>query len=251
MKKVILTTIAFLAVLAGLYFYLHYSPPIKIDRYVNLYTNQEMDPIHFHKLLDSLLVDEQGNRKQDYTVITHIEKMQKRNDSTIAFVKYSLKGPDGYIIRAHEPKNLGLTLEPTWLATLDGDSIQIGGYQDKPMVVNLWFIHCPGCVAEIPLLNKMKDAYGDKINFVAITFDPAHDVTKFLKKRSFNFTHVVDARAYIDSIGSSPFPETIFITKEGTMKYVESVFSPDAEVDYAYCKKLMDDLLQSKIAMNE
>jgi len=48
---------------------------------------------------------------------------------------------------------------PRKLLSIDGDSIQIGGKQKKPTLINLWFVQCPGCVAETPALNKIKEKY--------------------------------------------------------------------------------------------
>ncbi len=66
--------------------------------------------------------------------------------------------------------------------SLDGDSLQIGGKQTKPTVINLWFIRCGGCVAEILALNLLHKKYASKVNFIALADDDAKNVKKFLKK---------------------------------------------------------------------
>lgn len=41
--------------------------------------------------------------------------------------------------------------------SIDGEKITIGGIQHKPTLINLWFIQCPGCIAEMPALNRLKE----------------------------------------------------------------------------------------------
>jgi cytochrome c biogenesis protein CcmG, thiol:disulfide interchange protein DsbE len=108
------------------------------------------------------------------------------------------------------------------LATINGDSIQIGGNNENPTLINLWHVHCPPCVAEIPVLNKLKEKYSGKVNFISVTFETKSDVENFLKKREFNFEHVIEAENYIKEIGChESYPQNLFIDKEGILRFVE------------------------------
>ncbi|WP_339625591.1 TlpA disulfide reductase family protein [uncultured Winogradskyella sp.] len=66
--------------------------------------------------------------------------------------------------------------------SIDGEKISLAGNQSKPTLINLWFIQCPGCIAEMPALNRLKEKYEDKVNFISLTFEQEDDVRKFLKK---------------------------------------------------------------------
>ena len=105
--------------------------------------------------------------------------------------------------------------------SIDGEKISVGGNQSKPTLINLWFIQCPGCIAEMPALNRLKEKYEDKVNFVSLPFEQEDDVRKFLKKRKFNFTPIVNVQDFINKIGSYPYPENIFVDKNGYITHIE------------------------------
>ena len=54
-----------------------------------------------------------------------------------------------------------------------------------------------------------------------MTFDKEPRVLKFLSRTDFEFTHIVNVRKYIEQIGSSPYPENIFISKQGNIEFIE------------------------------
>ncbi len=146
------------------------------------------------------------------------------SDSLIQPFKYTIKVGSNYIINASEAKifeYMNKEFPIIKLATINGDSIQIGGTNEKPTLVNFWHIHCPPCVAEIPVLNKMKEKYSDKVNFISVTFERKDEVEIFLKKNDFNFKHVVEADNYIKEIGSESYPQNIFIDKQGILRNIE------------------------------
>ncbi|MBK9510889.1 MAG: TlpA family protein disulfide reductase [Cytophagaceae bacterium] len=76
-------------------------------------------------------------------------------------------------------------------------------------------------VAEIPALNKLQENYADKVNFIAITFDDDKKVLRFLKNKEFNFKHITNANQFIEYIGTKPYPENIFIDKDGFIRNIE------------------------------
>lgn len=57
-------------------------------------------------------------------------------------------------------------------------------WSNKITVINFWFVSCPPCIEELPLLNKLKERYAksDKVKFLAVTFNNTDEVKDFLKK---------------------------------------------------------------------
>ena len=138
-----------------------------------------------------------------------------------------------------------MKISPKFFRTINEDSIQIGGEQSKPMLINLWFVNCGGCIEEIPALNKLKEKYSDRVNFVAMTFDNDKKVHDFLNKNDFNFIHITDDKEFIDYIGTKPYPENIFISKEGTIEFIEGGIggNPDLEVATEHFDAIIKKLL--------
>jgi thiol-disulfide isomerase/thioredoxin len=113
--------------------------------------------------------------------------------------------------------------------TLDGQTVSIDKYLGKPTMVNLWFTACAPCIMEMPELNKLKKSHGDKINFVAVTFDKANKVEKLLKKHPFNFEQIVGAKDLTTKFGFKAFPVNVFLDKEGKIVAIEGGIPMDLD----------------------
>jgi len=101
------------------------------------------------------------------------------------------------------------------LRTIDGKEIGLSQLLGKPTLINFWFTSCAPCIEEMPALNNIKNELGDKVNFVAITFESAAKAKKFLTKHAFDFTHIVNAKAFTDSLQMKAFPVNVFLDKMG------------------------------------
>lgn len=105
--------------------------------------------------------------------------------------------------------------------TLNGKKVNPGQPQGKPTLINFWFTDCPPCIDEIPVLNRIRKKYKDRINFISITFNSREEVNLFLKSHPYDFLKVVGAQDYIDSLGIKNFPVNVFMDKTGVVKRVE------------------------------
>ncbi|MBX3293216.1 MAG: TlpA family protein disulfide reductase [Acidobacteria bacterium] len=116
--------------------------------------------------------------------------------------------------------------EPIFTAAdMNGDRLDIRDFRGKVVVLNLWFINCPNCLAEIKLLNQLVDAYqGKDVVFLAPAASTKTDLTKFLAKNPFKYKVLPDAGNIIigkfgkpDGTGnlSMPFPMHIVLNRDG------------------------------------
>jgi len=214
------------------------------DFYKNLFTNETLSQSEFDTLRISI-IRENLDSLQRPTIAYHFYNIEISNDSIIQPFKYDIRIGTEYLVRAHEYDKIGMKISPKFFRTINEDSIQIGGEQSKPMLINLWFVNCGGCIEEIPALNKLKEKYSDRVNFVAMTFDNAKKVHDFLNKNDFNFIHITDDKEFIDYIGTKPYPENIFISKEGTIEFIEGGIggNPDLEVATEHFDAIIKKLL--------
>lgn len=97
------------------------------------------------------------------------------------------------------------------LKLLDGEYYNFGMNNNKPTLINIWYTSCKPCVAEIEFLNEIKDEYKDRINFIAITFESKDVVERFLKKKPFNFIHIIESKDFLHELGIKLYPKSIFI----------------------------------------
>lgn len=107
------------------------------------------------------------------------------------------------------------------LKTISNKDFNLKDLEGKPTVLNFWFTVCAPCIDEMPVLNRIKEKYAEKVNFVSITFNTKKEVDEFFKTHRFDYLKIVDAKDFIDELGISAFPKNIFIDKDGIVKRIE------------------------------
>jgi len=55
---------------------------------------------------------------------------------------------------------------------LDENLFQLNNFESKPTFIYFWYTRCLPCIEAIPQLNEFYQAYGDRINFIAINVYP-------------------------------------------------------------------------------
>lgn len=109
---------------------------------------------------------------------------------------------------------------------LDGQVFDTGELKGKVVVLNLWFIACPPCVAEIPELNRLAEEFKD-VTFLGLALDSKDDLEKFLKDTPFRYHIIPDAGDVVLSSfrsGDGPgfsvaFPLHVVIDKTGKVVF--------------------------------
>ncbi len=246
-----LLSLVFLVLVVGLSEKIEAQEP---DLYKNMYTHELLSKTEYTNLVGSLLMDYPDSIRHDLHLGIKFQSLIDSNGFKIRPFKYEIRIGTEYTVRALKYEKIGMELNTRNFLTIDGDSVAIGGKQTKPTLINLWFIGCRGCVAEIPALNLLRDKYSDRVNFIAITYDDDLDVKEFVKKKEFNFQQVASSnfngsgtsiKDYIKKIGSYPYPENIFVDRNGIIRYIEGGLShgEDLEKIIKHFELILEELL--------
>lgn len=217
--------------------------------YQNLFTGEIIDTIKYKNFRDSLIImsatfKDRDSLNREMDLKTAFYELDTVDNLIVQPFDYSIRIGNEYLVRDKSyQKKIGMNVPRKDFLTLNGEKIQIGGNQTKPTVINLWFVGCTGCVQEMPILNKLQEKYGDKVNFIAMTFDDEKRVTKFLKKSEFKYNHIVNVKDFIQIIGTQPYPENIFISKEGKIENIEGGLHETDNASMKYFESLIEDLL--------
>ena len=102
----------------------------------------------------------------------------------------------------------------------------------KIIVLNVWFIQCVPCVAEMPALNEIEEKFKNRpdILFLALTFDSADSVKSFLKRNPFNYEIIPGQEDYIiQKLGIRSYPYQVIVNKEGK---ILRVFNNYEDIEY-------------------
>jgi peroxiredoxin len=103
----------------------------------------------------------------------------------------------------------------------EGKNFSPAELEGKISLINFWSTNCAPCIEELPYLNKLKEASGMKVNFIAITHDSKEKVDRFLAKNTFNFVHITDSEQELKSYFSLiRNPLNFIIDKNGNVQEI-------------------------------
>jgi thiol-disulfide isomerase/thioredoxin len=139
----------------------------------------------------------------------------------------------------------GTTLPAFTAKTIDGQTIDL---QDKVVVLNFWFIGCPGCREEIPKLNELAAKYADRadIVFLAVTPDEAPAIRNFFQTVPFNYLHLAASQNILDMLELKTFPRNAVVSRMGTIVYWRSTIKAWEKFDSVIKRELDTPRMSSK-----
>ncbi|MCB0473176.1 MAG: TlpA family protein disulfide reductase [Flavobacteriaceae bacterium] len=158
--------------------------------------------------------------KKEMFVGIKIKNTENKIDSIIHFISFDIK--DSNTAKGPLSDYIGKQLPEMILTDLNGKKISMKELNGKPTLINFWFTACAPCIDEMPVLNKIYDRYKDDYNFIAVTYEPKDKVEKFLKKHSYKFLHIVDAKKLTDELELKAYPVNLFLDKNGIVKFSEN-----------------------------
>lgn len=125
------------------------------------------------------------------------------------------------------------------LPDLNGNLVSLADdrFKNKPILVVIWGTWCGGCIGEIPLLIDLKNKYANRnLEIIGIAFGDANlpqqveKLKSFVMAKNINYTILYGGSPKHENVESvilglkefNGFPTTIFIGRDGKVKYIES-----------------------------
>jgi len=127
------------------------------------------------------------------------------------------------------------------LVDVNGSGVNLLDYKGEVIFINFWATWCPPCVAEMPDLQLLYDAYGEKVKFLFIARDKKEKVSDFLMKKNYNLPVYFESGFTPKSLYSAALPTTFIIDKKGNIVLAET---GSADWNAESVHNLLDDLLK-------
>jgi len=127
------------------------------------------------------------------------------------------------------------------------DTINSQALVGKPSVINLWFVGCPPCEAEVPGLNHLAEKHDSRVNFIAIGRNSEKYLNEFLESNEWNFVHINDPDELIiknDFNHVWGFPTTFVADKKGVIVKAFSGGRTDSTASETVINKIEPTLLR-------
>ncbi|MCC6917533.1 MAG: TlpA family protein disulfide reductase [Nitrosomonas sp.] len=99
-----------------------------------------------------------------------------------------------------------------------GKTHTLSGYKGKWVLINFWATWCPPCLREIPDLSELSRERNDIVIIgIAMEYDDARDVLKFVDKMTIPYPVVLGDRASVAQLGDeiSLLPSTYLYDPQG------------------------------------
>ncbi|GEM_PF-1364795 len=223
MYKLLATTI-FILVITNIKAQRHYYIEYGKCRVLTEYEYQNKKSIAAHKAAKL-----PGKIKLQEEII----KTEESQDSIINIFKFSLRfGRGGTMSLTPQPEAIyklkGKPMPAFSLQDTAGNIVNLASLKGKPVLINLWFNGCKPCIREIPVLNKIKEKIKDNAHFIAITFNNKEEIETILNNHPYNYTQLINAKKYIDTLGFNAYPKLILLNRNGIITEIYD------GVDYIY-----------------
>ncbi len=106
---------------------------------------------------------------------------------------------------------------------INANKFNMAEAKGKVVVLNFWYVECMPCREEMPLLNKLVDAYkGQDVEFIGVATNNRESLIKFLKTKEFKYRIISNGLSIANTWDVSGFPTNVVIDKKGKIIFVES-----------------------------
>jgi thiol-disulfide isomerase/thioredoxin len=186
--------------------------------------NMEKQGLEF-KVIDSTIVGNNTTRIVDIKSKGYFEA-KENNEKFDPFAKFK--------------ENIGKRFKIEQFKKQEGNNYEPNELFGKPTIINFWFTSCAPCIAEMPYLINLKNNFGNKVNYLSVTFDDRAKVNSFLEKKNFPFEHITNAKEQINNLEISSYPMTYLLDNEGK---IYQVYGGLSDYEYDEIKKTIEKKL--------
>ncbi len=121
---------------------------------------------------------------------------------------------------------IGKKIKFPYMTDLNGKDYWNDSLKDKVVVLNFWFVKCPPCKAEIPLLNKLYWKYREHedVVFIGVGLDNRETIAEFMKTSPFVYKLIPSGIEIAKQFNVVAYPTNLIIDR-GVLKYGTTGFT--------------------------
>lgn len=126
--------------------------------------------------------------------------------------------PGGFPTPISSAIELGQSFPKVKVRLINGEERELAPNDNRICVVNWWWTRCSACILEMPGLNALVKKYGGRVDFIAVSPDPAEEVRAFLIKRTFSYQQTLTDTSAFAIFGCSA-PRNVVLSRAGVVVF--------------------------------
>jgi cytochrome c biogenesis protein CcmG/thiol:disulfide interchange protein DsbE len=109
------------------------------------------------------------------------------------------------------------------LACFSGGTLDLGRAPGVPTVINLWASWCGPCREELPLVQRLAEAAGNRVRVLTVNSeDGVPQATSFAADARVTLPTAYDGEGKLaTALGLRGLPQTVFVGADGSLAYVQ------------------------------
>ena len=166
--------------------------------------------------------------------------MQRILTAGLVLILTSVLLVGGCTARAPQPPKVGKPAPEFQLPNLEGQSISLGDFRGKSVLINFWTTWCPPCRSEMPYIQEVYEEWSDK-GLVVLAIDIGESSSKvenFMQNYNLSFPVLLDSNQNVAlKYRIRAIPTTFFIDKDGIIQDISiGAFPSKAEIEESLSK---------------
>ncbi|NGM62681.1 TlpA family protein disulfide reductase [Sphingobacterium sp. SGG-5] len=123
------------------------------------------------------------------------------------------------------------------------DATRLSAFAGKLLILDFWATWCAPCVAMIPRMDSLQRHFGDRVQFLSVTYQPGKEVLPFLERfekqrnRHYEVPYITGDKQLHKLFPHRTLPHYVWIDGEGTVKAITG----SQDVHAANIGKALDD----------
>ena len=151
--------------------------------------------------------------------------------------------PSPEIIQKDEAKSLTEEELNFEVFSTKGERLNIKDLLDKPIFVNVWATWCGPCVAEFPEIERLHNDYGNKVEFIILSFEEFKKILDFRKRKGFKFHMHANVSGASGIWNIQAYPTSFIISKTGKIRAYQK---GAGKWNNSEVRQLLDELIAEK-----
>ncbi len=127
------------------------------------------------------------------------------------------------------------------LADMDGNPVPFRSFKGKAVFLSIWATWCPPCRAEMPNIQRLYQAYGDRLEMVLASQEDPGTIRDFMERYGYDVPVYRLVQNPPEKLSASSIPTTFLITEEGRIAVRKE---GSAKWDGRYFRSFLDSILE-------